>query len=401
MEMLPILSSLRKHIVPAVLIMLEIALACAVLCNAVFMISQRMASIHLSNSIDEEGLSVVTLNGIAPNLAASVIPNNLAALRGLAKVQAVTLMNSMPLTTDAWVLPFSNKPDLTDPVDTSVYYFTQGGEQALGLRLMQGRSFNVGEYESSKFSGDGSSTADVVLVSKSYAERMWPGESALGKRIYRRTKSYEVIGVVDDVLAPDLSVNGPNSMYRSVFFPVGPVAMINYYVIRSAPQDRDRTLSEVQNKLAELNPSAVAKGQLFVDIRSKYFAGVSSMVWMLGLVCIVMLSVTALGIVGLTSFWVRQRRQQIGVRRALGATRRQIRRYFQTENFLLSTAGVMLGMGLAFGINGFLMKHYEMQRMPWYYLPVCAAVLWLLGQLAVLGPALRAAEVPPVDAMRS
>jgi len=127
----------------------------------------------------------------------------------------------------------------------------------------------------------------------------------------------------------------------------------------------------------------------------------SSMAWMLVLVCVVMLAVTAFGIVGLTSFWVQQRRRQIGIRRAVGATRGHILSYFRTENFLLSTAGVLIGLVLAFGINLFLMDHYEMDRMPWYYLPGGAVALWLLGQVAVLGPALRAANVPPVVATRS
>jgi putative ABC transport system permease protein len=58
-------------------------------------------------------------------------------------------------------------------------------------------------------------------------------------------------------------------------------------------------------------------------------------------------------------------------------------------------------MGLAFGINLYLMMHYEVSRMPWYYLPGGAIALWLLGQFAVLGPALRAAAVPPVVATRA
>jgi putative ABC transport system permease protein len=116
------------------------------------------------------------------------------------------------------------------------------------------------------------------------------------------------------------------------------------------------------------------------------------------LVCVVMLAVTAFGIVGLTSFWVGQRRRQIGIRRAVGATRGDILSYFRTENFLLSSVGVVLGMAMAYGVNLYLMKHYELDRMPWYYLPVGAFALWLIGQLAVSGPAMRAAAVPPVVA---
>jgi putative ABC transport system permease protein len=118
-------------------------------------------------------------------------------------------------------------------------------------------------------------------------------------------------------------------------------------------------------------------------------------------VIVALLLVTGLGIVGLGSFWVAQRRRQIGVRRALGATRANILHYFQTENFLLATIGIVFGMILAYGINLFLMQRYELPRLPWMYLPVGAVALWLIGQLAVLGPALRAAAVPPVVATRS
>ena len=89
------------------------------------------------------------------------------------------------------------------------------------------------------------------------------------------------------------------------------------------------------------------------------------------------------------------------MRRALGATRGQVLRYFQTENFLLATAGIVLGMLGAYGINQLLMASYELPRLPVMYLPIGAVVLWLLGQVSVFGPARRAAAVPPAVATRS
>ena len=136
-------------------------------------------------------------------------------------------------------------------------------------------------------------------------------------------------------------------------------------------------------------------------MRSEFFRGDRSMAWMLSAVIIALLIVTALGIVGLASFWVQQRTRQIGVRRALGATKGQILRYFQTENFLLATLGIVLGMMLAYGINQLLMGKYELPRLPAIYLPIGAIALWLLGQVSVLGPARRAAAVPPAVATRS
>ena len=111
--------------------------------------------------------------------------------------------------------------------------------------------------------------------------------------------------------------------------------------------------------------------------------------------------VTAFGIVGLASFWVQQRTRMIGTRRAMGATRGQILRYFQLENFLLSTAGIVLGMLGAFGLSVVLMASYELPRLPLIFLPVGALALWGLGQLAVLAPARRAAALPAVAALRS
>ena len=137
------------------------------------------------------------------------------------------------------------------------------------------------------------------------------------------------------------------------------------------------------------------------DLRHKYFENDRAMTGLLLGVIAALLGVTALGIVGLASFWVGQRRKQIGVRRALGATRGDILRYFQAENFLIVSCGIALGMAMAYGMNLLLMSQYELPRLPIGYLPVGAFALWALGQLAVLAPALRAAAVPPVVATRS
>src|SRR5690606_6455547 len=82
-------------------------------------------------------------------------------------------------------------------------------------------------------------------------------------------------------------------------------------------------------------------------------------------------------------------------------TRREVVRYFQTENFLLASIGIALGMVLAYAINQLLMGHYELPRLPLHYLPIGALALWLLGQASVFGPARRAAAVPPAIATRS
>jgi putative ABC transport system permease protein len=405
MQIQPILSSLRKHKIPAWLIVLEIALACAVLCNAVFMISQRIGEMHLPNAIDETGIVDINVQGADPKLANADVPRDLAALREIPGVKAAAAFNSVPLSNNGWNSDIATGPGelmQKNAPNVATYYFTSGGPEALGMRLLEGRLFNDAEYADSKLGDSYIPTGHAAIVTQSLAARLWPDQSALGKQAWvGNDYHYTVVGVVADVLRPNQNGQGLAGFHWAMFFPLSPASALNDYIVRSAPQDRVRVIREATAKLGALLPNAVVKGQTFSEIRDKFFANTRSMVWMLVLVCVVMLAVTAFGIVGLTSFWVGQRRRQIGIRRAVGATRAHIMQYFQTENFLLSSAGVGLGMILAFGINLYLMQHHQMVRMPWYYLPASAIALWILGQLAVLGPALRAANVPPVVATRS
>jgi putative ABC transport system permease protein len=404
MEIGPILASLRKHRIPALLIVLEIALACAVLCNAVFLIGQRVQEIRLPNAIDEQGISIVTLNGADPDRAAAEIPRNLAALRGIAGVQAVGAINTVPLSRSNWNGNLVTRPDAkpTDKGSININFYTlgAGADRALGLQLRQGRMFGQDDYADATLGASFMPETHVVILTRSLARRLWPDGQALGRKVYADRYWYQVVGVIDDVLRPSPSGSGLPGIHDAAFFPIQPNDTLGSYVLRGAPADRERIAHQAQEVLGRLDPGAVAEGKTFADMRSTYYSDAASMVWMLVLVCVVMLAVTAFGIVGLTSFWVGQRRRQIGIRRAVGATRAHIMQYFQTENFMLSTAGVAIGMALAFGINLYLMQHYQTLRMPWYYLPASAIALWLLGQLAVLGPALRAASVPPVVATR-
>lgn len=405
MEIRPIFASLSKHRIPTLLIILEIALACAVLCNAVFLIANRVGAMHLANAMDEHGVMEIAVQGTDPQRVASNTARDIAALRGIAGVLDASITESLPLSNDNWSWEFGTHDDATvtdqHGTDVSLYFVGENADKALGLRIKQGRFFNASEYADSTIGNSALPHTHAVVVTETLAMALWPGQSALGKTLYSKPNYYTVVGVVADVLRPSISVQDVPKSYYDAYFPVGPDPALSTYVVRSAAADRDRVLQASIQKLQELNPQAVVEGKLFDSIRSTYYANASSMVWILVLVCAVMLAVTAFGIVGLTSFWVSQRRRQIGIRRAVGATRGDIMNYFRTENFLLSSVGVVLGMGLAFGINLYLMKNYEINRMPWYYLPGGAIALWVIGQLAVMGPALRAAAVPPVVATRS
>jgi putative ABC transport system permease protein len=121
----------------------------------------------------------------------------------------------------------------------------------------------------------------------------------------------------------------------------------------------------------------------------------------LSLVAAFVLLVTIVGIVGLAAFTVATRTKQLGTRRAIGATKFHILRYFLVENWLITSAGALAGCALALGVGFRLSTMYRMPRLPLLYLVGGVVVLWLVGLSAVWIPARRAAAVSPAVATRT
>jgi putative ABC transport system permease protein len=103
----------------------------------------------------------------------------------------------------------------------------------------------------------------------------------------------------------------------------------------------------------------------------------------------------------MASLWVNQRRKQIGIRRAIGARQGDILRYFLVENFLVTTAGVATGTGMALALNQWLIHAIDAARLPLSHVLFGALLLWVLGLGAAFGPAWRAARIAPAVATRS
>jgi putative ABC transport system permease protein len=141
--------------------------------------------------------------------------------------------------------------------------------------------------------------------------------------------------------------------------------------------------------------------QLISETRRQFDARDRSVVFALNAVMLLLVFVTALGIVGITSFSVAERQRQIGTRRALGATRADILRHFLLENWMITTIGAGLGLVLAYALNFALVNLVEGAKLDGWILVVGVGLLWATGLAAALGPALRAARIAPAIATRN
>ncbi|MCR8715205.1 ABC transporter permease [Stenotrophomonas indicatrix] len=402
MDIRPILSTLRRHKTAAALIVLEIALTCAIVCNALFLVTQRVEKISQPSGLAENELVMVRVSGIGKQTNAMARTNeDLASLRAIPGVTSVAKVNQLPFRRNSSNTSISREREQERPTAfVSQYMVGENALATLGLQLVAGRDFLPSEYidleEAQK--NPKPDRAAPVIINQQVAAKMYPDQSALGKTFYMGNQGLHVVGVVAHLATPtDYNDNSTLSMMLPVRtdFTRGP------YMLRTSPERRDEVLKGALAALEHNDPNRLVREKLtYQEQRADYFKNDRSMVGLLVTVCVALLVVTALGIVGLASFWVQQRSKQIGIRRALGATRGQILRYFQTENFLLATLGIVLGMLAAYAINLALMNMYELPRMPLLYLPLGAALLWLLGQIAVFGPARRAAAVPPAVATR-
>ncbi|MCD9029925.1 ABC transporter permease [Luteimonas sp. BDR2-5] len=406
MEIRPILSSLRRHKTAALLIVLQIALTCAIVCNALFLIQQRIERMSIVSGVAENELvrvqpaSLRVMESEPGSDTRTSTEHILSLLRQIPGVTSVAAVGQMPFGNSSNNSGVNLSPDQVRNTLNATTYMDGGGMlETFGLRLSDGRAFAADEYVDLQDVLGGNAAVPAAIVNRTTAERLFPGESAVGKQFYVWGNApITIVGVVEELIRPN---NFGLGQY-SVIFPLRNYYQGIHYMLRTDPGRRDEVLQAANDVLKRDDPSVIMLGSdTMENTRSDFFRQDRSMIWMLSIVCLALLVVTAFGIVGLASFWVQQRTRQIGVRRALGATKGQILRYFQAENFLLASAGIVLGMLLAYALNQFLMGRYELPRLPVYYLPVGAAALWLLGQLAVLGPARRAASVSPAIATRS
>lgn len=403
----PIIAALKHHRTAVVLVLLEVALTCAIVTNAMFVIGSRLDAMHVATGVADKEIVWARSSGLrddaTPASRASLVAADLAALRSMPGVRSVAMTNGLPLTGSYWRGIAYRKPDDEKSSINNVTFYvgTPGVVSTLGLTLVEGRDFLPQEFTDFDLFKH-TTPPPGVIVTSAFANKVWPGDDPLGKPIYlgdHGKNVTHVIGVVAHLLNPGLDKYSDNE--SNLLMPVTSVQG-GMYVLRTAPDARDATLRDLPKVLDGVDDQRIiTASKTLSESIEEHFHDDRALIWLLLAVIGSLLALTALGVVGLSSFWVQQRTRQIGIRRAVGATRRDILVYFQTENFLIVTAGIVLGSLGAVALNLWLMAHYELPRMSLAVLPVGALVLWLIGQLAALGPALRASRVPPVVATRS
>jgi len=415
MEIRPIASSILRNRTGPILICLQIALTLALVVNSIYLIQLQMEKIARPLGTDVDNIAIFNVALLDPlDDMEPFVKNDLDEIRripGVIDATAIAQYMHNGGGSGNGFRPVS-EPNSDLRRDVSVNEVDEHGLNALGVELLFGRNFRADEifYPTPNASVG---PPDVVLITESLAQDFFPdSETAeiVGKVIYpgdADTTPIEIIGIIADVAAHWINYDSEFTRKAAYHFMLLPMVQTwngegHYYTFRTEPGAQDRLMAEVTDKLYEINPD-----RLFYEpttqaelVRASH-EGNRALAIILGVISALMIMITAFGIVGLASFTVNQRTRQIGTRRALGAKKRDIFRYFLLENFILTTVGVVLGSALAYGIHLFLFSIMHIPKMTFALIPAGVVVLYILGIVAVIGPALRATAVAPAVASRT
>jgi putative ABC transport system permease protein len=402
MEFGPIFRSLRRNRARVVLIVAEVALTLAIVANCMSLILDTRAELARESGFDDEHILTVQTSPYAEPLRDQEVLNRLVdqdlrTLRALPGVRAASHTTLRPWASSGSITSLRVPGTRNEPVSAQNPSADPGLFATLGLSIAEGRNFTEAEYDHGATAP--AEEVQPVIVSRGLAEKLYPGASAVGKRVAYTDDSqrFTIVGVVDRFYNP-FGEGSDRVMFqpsRSVGFDFGA-----FYLIR-AQGDPGRLMTQVEKALMGVEKGRLIRSRTLVDERTEFQSRDRLLVSSLNAVMALLVLVTALGIVGLTSFSVTERRRQIGTRRALGADRMAIVRHFLLENWMVTTFGIVLGAGLAYALNFGLVTWVAGARLSPAIVAAGAAGLWLIGLAAALGPALRGAQVPPAIATRN
>ncbi len=403
METGPILRTMIRNKLGVILITLQIAFTMTVVINAIFIINERSRLMARPSGLDEANTFFLTSVGFGDDFNEAVtVADDLAALRQMPGVVDATITNAIPVSGSGSNSGVRLVDDETAATSFAAYYrVDEHTIETMDLELIAGRNFAAQDIQWRQ--GDERTATEQLIISCQLASKLFPEQepnAVLGETLFiSGSQPHQVIGIVEQLQGPWPS---NSNVELAMLQPMHSFFGSATYLIRTEPGERDRLMVEVEEMLVASNGNRLIRNLMSLQqTREESYQIDSAMSTILWVVIITLVFITCMGIVGLAVFGINRRRKQIGTRRALGATRLQILRYFMVENFLVSGIGVALGAVLTIGFSILLTSSFNMPVMAWYYTPLGMLALLVIGQIAVLGPSSGAARTEPAIATRS
>ena len=405
MDIGPIWRAMLKNKAGFILIALQIAVTMTIIVNAVAIMQERAEKMGRDSGMDEANtfaLASAYFGEYEKIKMETLIQEDLDMIRGVPGVRSAVASNSFPLRQGGWSMGLQLEPgsQSSDSVGAAIYFVDEHGVDTFAARLIDGENFSPNQV-AWEIEDDNTWPA-TGIITEALGKKMFPDETGtyVGKTVYINDNDpVNIIGVMERMQAP---WEGWSGVEQSMLVPQRRSSSFQRYVIRTEPGYRDELMPRIEELLANSSEDRIIRDVTTMEqVRKLAYLADSAMIKILTFVVILLTIITALGIVGLASFNVSRRTRQIGIRRALGATKPAIVRYFMVENFIASSIGLAFGGLLAVALNIAMVEAFALEPLAWYIIPAAMVGLWLIGQAAVAGPARRASNIPPAIATRS
>jgi putative ABC transport system permease protein len=397
----PIFRSMVHNKTRVILIILEIAVTLAIVTNCVNMINDARSGMLKKSGFDDDNLVWLRSAPFRPEFKEDQYMENhvqadLKIIRAIPGVKSVWNTNFLPWQGGGSSTTVKVAGSKMTPTRTQQYYGLGDPFETLGMPLIDGRKFQPSDYDYDQQNG----SPKTVIVTEGLANLLFKTTHVVGREIADGDTVYTIVGVSGHFYNP---YGWPIHEY-SMIFPgtVGSAQRGSRFLIRVEPGAMKSVIAALEPALLKGNDGRVITAvKSVLEVKEQFFSGARLVMRAMGFVIVVLVFVTALGIIGITSLSVSERTRQIGTRRALGATKGDILSHFVIENWIVTTAGLAIGVLAAYGLNFLLVSNVQGAKMDWRYVLVGMAILWVNGVIATIPPALRGARVSPAIATRS
>lgn len=351
----PALAMIRRQKLLSTMIVIQVAILTAVITNAMAIMGSTLDRLHTPTGVDESNIGVIRSISVVGAPDDSNVTRDLNVLRNSPFVVAAAY-GSTPLMKSVAIDVRSQRSRDAAPTQAYLFQGSQGFSDTLGLSIVKGRDFSADDPPLAETLS--SNSVLPVLITNALSRKLFPNEDALGKIFYSDDNPMRVIGILK-YLRAQLSGNPDDDLAIVSELRFASENLGGAFTIRAQNGTIDKALSLAAGAMKRDNPSHVQVDVFtLADKRLDYFATDIAATRLLLCVITILLLVLAAGFAGLTNFAVQRRQRQIGIMRALGATKSDIRLHFLFETALLVACGAVAGTLLTYLANHYLNAYY-------------------------------------------
>ncbi|HEX6309432.1 MAG TPA: ABC transporter permease [Longimicrobiales bacterium] len=405
--------SRERQLVRSALVVGQVGMALVLLAAGALMLQSLLNLRAVRSGIDPE--NVLTFQAYAPRATYDddaivrfhrELSDRIRALPGVAHVGGTTRVPLSPIGLNCSYTDVEGRIYRADENRSCLptIHVLPGYFEAMGIPIVGGRALSWDDTER---------RTGAAVVSRSLAERLWPGQDPIGKGIVSYQNGppwYRVVGVADDVRSDGLEKPPIEAIYYPTTAMTGAYVTGHpfpdtYFTVKAEGVEAATLEPAIRNLIRSMDPDVpLASVRTMTDVvnRSEQVARTSFTMLLLGIAATMALFLSAVGLYGVIAYLVGRRRGEIGVRMALGARVGEVVRMVMLQSVALAAVGVVIGIAAALVTTRALESLlFEVRPGDLRLLLLVSGVLLFVALLASLVPARRAARTDPSEALRA